>query len=158
MKIVQHPRMNTATANAYLGPAGQIIVDTERDNLRLHNGLTVGGKEIPNIDQVLEQGLRFFSVPATVAGGQTIPPNYMGAYIVCTGSAVTLPLLSDIVDIGAGVTIYARVAITLNANGGAADRIIDVTEVPQTSISLANDETILIAKYDSALWKVINRY
>lgn len=47
-KVVQHPRGSTATVNAYTGPIGQLVVDTDVKELRLQDGSTAGGTRIVN--------------------------------------------------------------------------------------------------------------
>lgn len=53
MKIKQHPSGTTAQNSAYRGPIGQITVDTERWELRLHDGVTMGGQRILSLTQLL---------------------------------------------------------------------------------------------------------
>lgn len=52
MKTVQQPGFGTAIEDAVVGAARQIRIDTDREEIRLHNGLTPGGMRIPNINQV----------------------------------------------------------------------------------------------------------
>lgn len=47
-KNVQHPRGTTAAEDSITGLVGQLRVDTERRELRLHDGATPGGMVIPN--------------------------------------------------------------------------------------------------------------
>lgn len=52
MKTVQNPRGITAAEDLLVGPEGQIRVDTSRGELRLHDGVTAGGRRIPNMDAI----------------------------------------------------------------------------------------------------------
>ena len=42
-KRVQHPRNNTAIVNGYIGLAGEIVIDRDRWEMRLHDGVKKGG-------------------------------------------------------------------------------------------------------------------
>jgi hypothetical protein len=46
VKRVQHVRHSTAAADLYIGLVGEITVDTDGKTLRLHDGVTAGGKVI----------------------------------------------------------------------------------------------------------------
>ncbi|MCA9916183.1 MAG: hypothetical protein KC496_22660, partial [Anaerolineae bacterium] len=47
-KNVHHPRGTTAAEDSITGLVGQLRIDTERRELRLHDGATPGGVVIPN--------------------------------------------------------------------------------------------------------------
>jgi len=49
--MIQFIRGNTAANDAYTGPNGSLSVDTEANNIRLHDGVNPGGVVIANIDQ-----------------------------------------------------------------------------------------------------------
>lgn len=53
MKKLQHPRGNTAANDLYTGLPSQLTVDSERWELRLHDGETPGGHRILNLEQLL---------------------------------------------------------------------------------------------------------
>lgn len=52
-KRVQFPRDTTQVNDQYIGPPGQVTVDYQRQELRLHDGRTPGGWRIPNIETLL---------------------------------------------------------------------------------------------------------
>lgn len=52
-KRVQFPRSNTSGNDAYVGPAGQVVVDSTRNEMRLHDGTKLGGWRFPNLTQLL---------------------------------------------------------------------------------------------------------
>lgn len=52
-KKVQMPGDVTAVQNQYTGPSRQITVDTQRNELRLHDGRRKGGWRIPNLEQMM---------------------------------------------------------------------------------------------------------
>ena len=58
MKILKHARGTTAQNDAYVGANGSLTHDTERDELRLHDGNTPGGHRILNLLQLFELFLR----------------------------------------------------------------------------------------------------
>ena len=68
-------RGTTAQNNAYTGPAGELTVDTQTNNIRLHDGSTAGG--------VVIGGMPTGSI--IPFGGSTAPDGYL----LCDGSAVS---------------------------------------------------------------------
>lgn len=54
MKQLQNPRANTLTNDAFTGPAGQIVIDSNRWEIRLHDNETPGGHRILNLQQLIE--------------------------------------------------------------------------------------------------------
>jgi len=53
MKTVQFPGGPTEDADLYVGPARQVTIDTTRNELRLHDGVTPGGQRLPSLDQLV---------------------------------------------------------------------------------------------------------
>lgn len=51
-RVVQQPRNKTSVEDQYIGPPGQITVDSSRWEIRLHDGRKKGGWRIPNITQL----------------------------------------------------------------------------------------------------------
>lgn len=52
VKRVQRVRHSTIGSDAFLGREGEITVDLDRNDLRAHDGTTVGGFRIPNISYI----------------------------------------------------------------------------------------------------------
>lgn len=50
---VIHRRGSTADNDSLTGPAGAVSVDTEKNQMRLHDGVTAGGHVIPNLANLL---------------------------------------------------------------------------------------------------------
>lgn len=48
----QFPRIGTAVSNKYIGLPGEITIDLDRWEIRLHDGTTPGGKRILNLSQL----------------------------------------------------------------------------------------------------------
>lgn len=53
MKVLLLPRGSTGLNDAYTGPSGQLTMDLDRNELRLHDGVTPGGHRILNLEQLL---------------------------------------------------------------------------------------------------------
>lgn len=49
---IQFLRGGTFSNDSYTGPVGSFTIDTEANNIRLHDGVTVGGFIIPNINSL----------------------------------------------------------------------------------------------------------
>lgn len=52
MKFVQHPRGSTRQEDGRTGEDGQITIDSERHEIRVHDGVTQGGHSLPTISRV----------------------------------------------------------------------------------------------------------
>lgn len=83
-KNVQHPRGTTAAEDSITGLVGQLRIDTERRELRLHDGATPGGVVIPNSTTVGE-------VVATAIAGAGVGVQ---ANILIAASTVALAALT----------------------------------------------------------------
>jgi hypothetical protein len=55
--ILQHRRGNTAVAAAFTGQIGEIFIDTDTNQITIHDGVTVGGTTIPNINYMIAYNL-----------------------------------------------------------------------------------------------------
>jgi Phage-related tail fibre protein len=53
-EVRQKMRGTTLANDQYIGAEGQITVDTTKNALRVHDGVTVGGHEIPNLSMVTD--------------------------------------------------------------------------------------------------------
>lgn len=52
MKLVQQPRNTSDVADGLVLPEGVLFMDTTRGELRAHDGLTPGGRRLPNIETI----------------------------------------------------------------------------------------------------------
>lgn len=52
IKRIQWPRGSTEETDDYVGADGEIVIDSSREELRLHDGRTRGGWRIPNLTQL----------------------------------------------------------------------------------------------------------
>lgn len=53
-KIVQQPGSGTTNEDAIIGATRQIRIDTDRNEARLHDGVTAGGHRLPNYETILQ--------------------------------------------------------------------------------------------------------
>lgn len=81
MDILQLVRGLTANNDTYVGPPGQLTVDQERWELRLHDGETPGGWRICNLNQLNE----LFMSKDSEFGGVAFAPDDRG-YLVRVGN------------------------------------------------------------------------
>lgn len=77
-RIVQMPGGSSASEDTIVGSSRQIRVDTERDELRLHDGVTPGGVRIPNLEALL--GL-FISKSEGLTGDVGFPETGAGILV-----------------------------------------------------------------------------
>lgn len=82
-KRVQFPRDSTQVNDKYIGPSGQVTVDSQRKELRLHDGKTKGGWRIPNLTQLKQM---FLSSSSEFANTQFA--NDLRGFLVRTGDRI----------------------------------------------------------------------
>lgn len=156
MKQVQHPRMTSAQLAVYIGPEGQIIMNSDLKNIHLQDGVTPGGQVFFNETQIGLLPLRTFNSIRQYNEEATLDEDDVGAFVQFTGAdTYTLMHLSDL-DVGVPVTLFATVAGVIIECAGTdiiADHGADVT-----SMNLTQYETTVIAKQDIARWRVMSRY
>ena len=73
-KRVQLPRGTTTENDAYVGPSAQLTVDSLRNELRIHDGVTKGGFRIPNLTQLR----KLFLSSDSELGGLSFPAEGVG--------------------------------------------------------------------------------
>lgn len=129
-KKVQHPRDKTQVVDEYIGPESQLVIDTERKEIRLQDGRTPGGWRIPNLSQLR----RLFVSSDSDAGKLKFATDLVG--IVARTADKTFRLRS--LKAGDGISIT-------NANGQAGDITIGVTA------RLAGKIPAVTSDYDSAV-------
>ena len=91
-EIRQKMRDVTSVNNAYTGPVGHLVVDTEEWGLRLHDGITAGGHRIQNL---LFLDNRYASIFATIADLDIIRADGWVTTNRIADGAVTTPKLAD---------------------------------------------------------------
>ncbi len=156
MKIEQQIRGTTAENNAWLFPSGTITVDEDLKELRLHDGVTMGGVAFPNTATIVGFGNVEFlsvvtmSVPGAIAGGDVgklIQITTAGTYTVPTVVGKTIGSRLKIQALVAGVVIDPFVGESISDIG-----------VDLATTSISNKETLTLAVLDGSKWLVVNRY
>jgi hypothetical protein len=158
MKILQHPRGNTATENAVIGAESQLRYDTQLKQMRVHDGVTPGGYPVPKLAdipgyQVQEfNGVDTLSVPATPMTGAG-NKNHLCRFTVA-GTYSMIP--SADIDVGQGIWVVAKIAAVILQRQGAdvfEDKGADVT-----SLNLVLNETVHILKTEANRYQIMSRY
>jgi hypothetical protein len=108
IKQVLMRRGNTASASAYTGPVGELIVDTGLDTLRLQDGVTVGGHILATNNQISTLSNTVANLTVLASG------NYGNANV-----AAYLPTNSTIIALTANAASQAGDITTLYANASA---------------------------------------
>lgn len=157
MKHRQFIRESTANADARVGYPGELTVDIDLNDLRLHDGHTPGGHPIKNeanrdaLAQSEWTGEVLYSVPGAISAadmGKLAEFSIAGDY--------TLPALAGLND-GHRLTIHSLVD-GINILSHDPDVIQDKANAALTTINLLRWETVLIAKKSAESWLVISRY
>lgn len=71
--MIQFIRGNTAANDNYTGPNGSLSIDTQANNIRLHDGVNAGGVVIANIDQAGAIDTISASSPILISGTTSDP-------------------------------------------------------------------------------------
>lgn len=151
---MKHTRLigfGTAESNAYIGPAREITVDTDRLELRLHDGVTPGGRRLLNESQIAAFGSLHFvgimnvGLAADQALDATAVRRLVNVSAVGGARNLTLPPLADF-DIGQDILIRATSAnVTLRPQAG--EGWIDAgAETADFAYPIPNNQIITIAK------------
>ena len=124
LKQILLKRGNSAVSSAYVGPLGEITLDTTFKTIRIHDGITPGGN-------LIAQGAQGPAGPAGSPGGATGPQGNIGS-TGATGLHVTsanvtvgnlLITLSNSQVINAGLVTGATGPIGLQGNIGPQGNI-----------------------------------
>ena len=159
MRVLQIRGGGTAEMDALVGSPRELTIDTERNEIRLHDGVTPGGKRILNIDQIALYGPAAFDTFTTQSTPGVLPDAVVGAYSEITVAGdYTLPLLTA-ADVGSRIILFATVA-GVNIESGGADilRELGVDNAAGVNVALSQNETIEICKRSTTRWVVTNRY
>jgi hypothetical protein len=133
MKVQQQLRFNTATSDALIGAPGLITVDTDRNELRLHDGSTPGGHRILNTAQLTAYASLAFSAVSTVAMTEdtALTTTHVGRLVNLSAIGdewvATLPPLTDF-DIGERIVLRATSADVRIAGASGDGWIYGTTE------------------------------
>lgn len=156
MKVEQQLRGSSVWNDAQLFPIGTWTMDTDLKCIRVHDGVTMGGITIPNQAMISLFGtqdftaVNNFSVPGVLPNsviGQMATFSILGNY--------TLPALT-VPAIGTHIVLQANVAGVVILRSGI-DLIRDLS-ADVTSLSLVQDQTVILTKKSTTRWAVMNRY
>lgn len=156
MKVTQRIRGTTLWNAAQLFPEGTFTYDTQLHQLRLHDGVTVGGFVVPNQDNIIGFGSTEFSAVETMSVPGVMPTSHSGKLVMITGAGnfqLPSPALSPV---GTRITVQAIVPgvnLTVDVAHYMSDKGADV----QTT-SLNQYELVSIADRSPTHWLVLNRY
>lgn len=158
MKIIKHIGYGTAESDALILPSRAISVDTETFDIRVHDGITPGGHRVPNESQIGGFVFRQFnSLSSLGVPGALLDSDVEGRFCSFTlAGTYVFPTLADIANVGAPVWAYGSVA-GIDIEPFAGEFFFD-KGVDLTTISLAENETILFAKKSTTRWQVLLRY
>jgi hypothetical protein len=101
---VQIRRGSTSSANAFTGAEGELYVDTDQNDLRVHDGSTPGGFRLPNFNTVTELNSskvdKIDITAGTVGSGSEIPViTYNEQGQITAVSTSTLNISNDYYDL-----------------------------------------------------------
>lgn len=154
---------DTATADAYVGPDREITIDTDRRELRLHNGTTPGGVRILNESQfgayasLAFTGVVSTGLTANLAMSAAAVRKLHNVSAIGGPWTLTLPDLAEL-DIGASILIRATTAdvkLAPVAGQGWVNQALDETDF---LYSLPINKTITLAKMSLTRYFVTNLF
>lgn len=110
-KRVQLARGPSVDVNVYTGPPGEIVIDSDRNEIRLQDGATLGGIRILGLEQLLT----LFRASADDPLGESLPESGLGLVVRIDDGAYTTRELVN----GDGILIT-------NPAGTGSDPVIEV--------------------------------
>lgn len=157
MRVLQFRRGSTATVDARIPAVGEIMVDTDRSELRLGDGTTPGGKRILNESQLTLFGSLLYTGAVSVGtpGTLTVAQTQRKFLQLTAPGNFRLPAIADL-ELGAPIVIMptsAGVNLTVEAGKTIRHQGVDVTSLP-----LNDDEVTLLTKLSTTRFQVLFRY
>lgn len=160
MKRIQFIRGNTANQDAFVGNSGEITVDTQTKELRVHDGFTPGGKKIPNVDTIPTLSRQLFDSVDSLGTPGTLLAADLDAFLTLTAAGTYRLPDQDTIAIGAHIWLYASVAGVV-VGGYDVTQQIRVQGVVGDTYALNQFETIHLACIDvasSPAWTILSSY
>lgn len=153
--VVLQIRGDSVTEDARVMPAGVITVDTDRNEIRLHDGVTAGGHRILNISQLQAYSSLEFDAVRAVSTPGALADDSGSKFIQLTASGTfSLPALSNL-DVGQGLWIQATAAsVTLEPDGSEQ---FEESNATSTSMAMIQNQQVRLAKKSATRWIVLHR-
>ena len=130
MKIEQQIRGTTAENDAWLFPSGTLTIDEDLKEIRLHDGVTMGGHAFPNTATIVGFGtLQFTAVSTLSVPGAIVDANVGKLNQVTTAGTYVLPTVVG-KTVGVRIMLQALVAgvvlgVFLVGWRAVAERVVD---------------------------------
>ncbi len=156
-KVQQLRRGNTATMDARIGAAGEIMQNTDNGELRSHDGVTPGGRRILTEPQMAAySSLAFTGVVNQGVPGALLVVDTMRKMIQFTlAGTYVWPALAGF-DLGSEAWIMPQVAgvnIDMPAGGYWRDKGVEYT-----TMAFTLNQLVHVAKLSTTRFIVLNRY
>lgn len=160
MKRIQFIRGSTVNQDAFIGNSGEITVDTQTKELRVHDGVTPGGAVIPNKGTVPTLSRKLFDSVDSLGVPGTLLAADLDAFLSLTAAGTyRLPNRST-VALGAHIWIYATVSGVIVGGYDVTQQIRSQGAVDET-YTMNQFETIHLACIDlagSPTWAILSSY
>jgi len=98
-QVLQLRRGTTAQSDAFTGAVAEVSVDTDRDSLRVHDGTTMGGKEIAP----LQVAVPLLPAASSVSGSDTVPVIQSGVARRATKTQILNGIVNANIDAAAAI-------------------------------------------------------
>lgn len=157
MKHNQLVGFDLASSDAYVGPTREVTVVTETGELRVHDGVTPGGRQVPTAAQIGGFSVLRFNAVASLGAPGNLPSSSQNKLTKITGAGTyNLPLLSAVINVGGPVLVKAMVAGVII--GVQSTDQIEVGINVVTSVNMVEGEIVEFYKLSGTLYVVMNRY
>ncbi len=129
--VLQFRRGTTSQNNSFTGSAGEISVDTDTNQLRIHDGSTAGGATV---------GIDTKNIQIGVSGDNELDTSSGNLTIDSAGGTVTV---DDNLTVSGNLTVNGTTTTVATTNTTIADNLL---ELNSGAVSNANDTGILIER------------